>query len=115
MAINLWAVGYDTADAEKLARFWSEVLGRPVDPGASAEFAAIETADGGPVLSFHQVPEGKTVKNRMHPDLISTGFAADTERLLQLGATRLNDVEKGSARWTTFADPEGNEFDLIAG
>src|SRR4030088_3277349 len=101
MAINLWAVGYDTADAEKLARVWSEVLGRPVDPGASAEFAAIETADGGPVLRFHQVPEGKRLKNRRHPALISTASAPDTEPLLQLGAPRLNDVEKGSARWTT--------------
>jgi hypothetical protein len=115
MAIDLWAVGYDTADAGALARFWSEALGRPVNEGASAQFAAIEIAKGGPVLSFHQVPEPKTVKNRMHPDLISADFAADTERLLQLGATRLNDVENGSARWTTFADPEGNEFDLIAG
>jgi hypothetical protein len=32
-----------------------------------------------------------------------------------LGATRVNDVEQGSARWTTFLDPEGNEFDLVAG
>jgi hypothetical protein len=32
-----------------------------------------------------------------------------------LGATRIRDVQQGSARWTTLADPEGNEFDLIAG
>src|ERR1700716_1728508 len=98
MAITVWAIGYDTADAEKLARFWSEVLQRPVRDGATPGFAAIEVADGAPLLSFHQVPEGKTVKNRMHPDLVSTGFAADTERLLQLGATRLNAAEKGRAR-----------------
>lgn len=115
MSINFWAVGYDTADAEKLARFWSEVLGRPVNDGATPDFAAIQVTDHGPMLSFHKVPEGKTVKNRMHPDLISTDFEADTERLLGLGATRLNDVTKGDAHWTTFADPEGNEFDLIAG
>ena len=115
MSIRLWAVGYDTADAETLARFWSEVLGRPVDDGATADFAAIQVTDHGPALTFHKVPEGKTVKNRMHPDLISTDLEADTERLLGLGAVRLNDVRRGRARWTTFADPEGNEFDLIAG
>jgi hypothetical protein len=31
-------------------------------------------------------------------------------------ATRLRDFDRdGRLRWTTFADPEGNEFDLIAG
>jgi hypothetical protein len=34
--------------------------------------------------------------------------------LLSLGATRVNDVEQGRARWATFLDPEGNEFDLVA-
>jgi hypothetical protein len=115
MAITVWAIGYDTADAEKLARFWSDVLQRPVRDGATAESAAIEIADGAPVLSFRQVPEGKTVKNRMHPDLISTEFDTDVERLRGLGAVQLNDVRKGSGHWITFADPEGNEFDLIAG
>ncbi|MFF1738156.1 hypothetical protein [Streptomyces sp. NPDC058247] len=34
--------------------------------------------------------------------------------MLALGASKLHEVERGSARWTTFADVEGNEFDLIA-
>ena len=51
----------------------------------------------------------------MHPDLLSTEFDTDVERLRGLGAIQLNDVRKGSAHWITFADPEGNEFDLIAG
>jgi hypothetical protein len=38
-----------------------------------------------------------------------------TARLLSLGAQRLRDLQAGKARWTTFADLEGNEFDLIAG
>jgi catechol-2,3-dioxygenase len=115
MSITVWAVGYDTADAATLARFWSEVLRRPVRDGATAGFAAIDLGEGNPLLSFHQVPEGKSVKNRMHPDLVSTEFDADVTRLLGLGATRLNEVRQGSAHWVTFADPEGNEFDLIAG
>ena len=51
----------------------------------------------------------------MHPDLISTEFDADVDRLVGLGAARVNEVHKGSAHWITFADPKGNEFDLIAG
>jgi Glyoxalase-like domain len=115
MAITVWAVGYDTADAEKLARFWSEALRRPVRDGVTAESATIEITDGAPLLSFHRVPEGKTVKNRMHPDLVGTEFDADVARLLDFGASRLNEVRVGSTHWITFADPEGNEFDLIEG
>ena len=102
----------------KLAAFWAAALGRPVDPGATPESAAIAPGDSGatgPRLSFHQVPEPKSVKNRPHLDLISNTFEAESQRLVALGASRIRDVTQGSARWTTFADPEGNEFDLIAG
>jgi hypothetical protein len=42
-------------------------------------------------------------------------WAAVLGRKVAPGATGIGDVEKGSARWTTFTDIEGNEFDLIAG
>jgi len=61
------------------------------------------------------VPESKTVKNRMHFDLISTDFETEIDRLTGLGATKLNEIDKGTAHWATLADPEGNEFDVIAG
>ncbi|MGW6745565.1 VOC family protein [Streptomyces sp. NPDC055025] len=115
MSSTLYSLSVDTADAAKLARFWADALGRRVAPGASAEFAAIDPAEGVPRLSFHQVPEPKSVKNRLHLDLVTTEFEAESKRLTALGATPLNDVDKGTVRWTTFADPEGNEFDLVAG
>jgi Glyoxalase-like domain len=61
------------------------------------------------------VPEPKTVKNRVHLDVVSTSYEAEAERLQSLGAQKLGDFQTGRARWTTFADIEGNEFDLIAG
>jgi hypothetical protein len=51
----------------------------------------------------------------LHLDVISDTFDAETERLPSLGAQRLRDLQRDKARWTTFADIEGNEFDLIAG
>jgi Glyoxalase-like domain/F420H(2)-dependent quinone reductase len=54
------------------------------------------------------------VKNRLHLDLLTDQFEAEGKRLTGLGATPLWDIEKPTARWTTFADPEGNEFDLVA-
>jgi hypothetical protein len=118
---SLFALAFDCADAAALARFWADVLGRQVAGGATSERAVLLAGDGGasgasgPPITFNKVPEPKTVKNRLHLDLISGTFDAETERLLSLGARRLRDLQAGNARWTTFADIEGNEFDLIAG
>ena len=35
--------------------------------------------------------------------------------LVSLGASRKDDIKMGSMHWTTLLDPEGNEFDVIAG
>jgi len=117
MSNSVIGLSIDCADAATLAQFWADVLGRSVSPQPTAEFAAIDASEStqGPRLAFHQVPEAKTVKNRLHLDLISSDFAAESDRLLSLGATHVTDVESGGARWTTFRDPEGNEFDLVAG
>jgi hypothetical protein len=113
MATSLIAISVDGSDVTKLARFWAEVLDRPVNPGATDSLAAI-TARDGLRLMFHRVPEGKVVKNRVHPDLATSDYDAETDRLIKLGAVQLNDIEQGGSRWRTFADPEGNEFDLVA-
>ncbi|HYZ53787.1 MAG TPA: VOC family protein [Streptosporangiaceae bacterium] len=102
--------------AADLAGFWAKALGRTVNPGASPEYAVIDATDPayGPRMAFHKVPEPKTVKNRLYLDLVTDQFRAETERLIGLGANPLRDIEKPGARWTTFADPEGNEFNLVA-
>ena len=66
-------------------------------------------------MAFHRVPEAKTAKNRFHPDLITSDLESETSRLLSLGAKVVNELSTETARWTTFTDPDGNEFDLIAG
>ena len=113
MSITIYGISVDAADAAVIAAFWGQVLGREVNPGAtreSASLAARAGIDELPIL-VHGVPEPKTVKNRLHLDLITTDFDAELARLRQLGATELAAFE----RWTTLADPEGNEFDLIRG
>jgi predicted enzyme related to lactoylglutathione lyase len=115
MTISVIGLSIDCADPPAVARFWSEVLGRPVNPGASSDDAAIDATgpENGPRLAFHKVPEPKTVKNRLHIDLRTNDFDAEAERLVSLGATRIREIEKPTVRWTTFGDPEGNEFDLV--
>ena len=115
MTTSVIGLSIDCADPVALAGFWSAALGRPVNPGAGAENAAIDATDpaSGPRLTFHKVPEPKTVKNRLHLDLRTDEFEAESERLTGLGATPIRDFETSTVRWITFADPEGNEFDLV--
>jgi Glyoxalase-like domain len=100
-----------------LARFWAEVLGRQVAAASTPEHAVVLVGGSDthePCIVFNKVAEAKVVKNRLHLDLITDTFDGETERLLGLGARQLRDLQAGKSRWTTFADIEGNEFDLIA-
>jgi hypothetical protein len=118
MSNSLVGIAIDCADAPTLGRFWADVLGRQVAADSTSEHVILLPGDGdtgSPLITFNKVPEPKTVKNRLHLDLISETFEAETERLLSLGAHRLRDLQRDKSSWTTFADIEGNEFDLIAG
>ncbi|MEO6467624.1 MAG: VOC family protein [Acidimicrobiia bacterium] len=117
MNTSLYAVTFDCQDAARLAAFWSEPLGAPVDEDPTAEFASIglhDAVSARPHFMFIRVPEPKGTKNRVHLDLVSSTREADIERLLSLGATRLAEHDEYDERWTTLADPEGNEFDVVA-
>ena len=83
------------------------------------EGAAIRHPDGpetGPRkrVLFQAVPEPKTVKNRVHLDLLVGPEAhdAEVERLVALGATVVGVHDGDEGRWTLLTDPEGNEFDV---
>jgi hypothetical protein len=111
MAISLRAISFDVKDVPRLSQFWAEVLDAPASPGGNEILAIIDIP--GLRLMFHQVPEDKIVKNRLHPDLGTNHYDLDTDRLLKFGAVKLRDIEQDGRRWRTFADPEGNEFDLV--
>ncbi|MBU3062597.1 glyoxalase/bleomycin resistance/dioxygenase family protein [Nocardia sp. NEAU-G5] len=114
-SLTVMALTIDCADPAALAEFWGKVLDRPVSPGATLENAQLTATDPerGPRLFFQRVPEPKTVKNRLHLDMVTEHYETEIERLTGLGAKSLDKVEVPGARWTTFADPEGNEFDLL--
>jgi predicted enzyme related to lactoylglutathione lyase len=116
MSSSVFGISFDAHDAQVAASFWAAALGRPLADGASSDNAAVsaDPAIPGSRISFHRVPESKTVKNRMHLDLITTDFDAEVDRLTGLGAAKLNEINNGN-HWATLADPEGNEFDVIAG
>lgn len=112
MSISLAVVTTDCDDPQRVAAFWSKALELPIDEGASEFFVSLGTTDPNvnPKMFFIKVPEAKTVKNRMHVDLLTDDEDADTERLLALGATRVEKRNEWGHTWTVFSDPENNEF-----
>jgi len=118
MSISVLAISFDAHNAAQLAQFWAEALHRTVNDGATEDFASIAADTDsrlGPVLMFHKVPEGKTVKNRVHLDLEAAELLTEADRLTSLGAEQIRPLAENNNRWISFLDPEGNEFDLVAG
>ncbi|HEY3059392.1 MAG TPA: VOC family protein [Chloroflexota bacterium] len=106
----------DCAEPRKLAAFWCDVLGYSISDDSDEDAVEISGGPGVlPTLVFGRVPEGKTVKNRLHIDVNATGAAdqrTELERLLALGARHV-DIGQGEQTWYVLADPEGNEFCLL--
>jgi hypothetical protein len=118
MIISVLAISLDAHNAAQLAQFWAQTLHRTVNDGASEDFASIAADTDsrlGPLLMFHQVPEGKTIKNRVHVDLEAVEMLTEADRLTSLGAKQIRSLAENNNRWISFIDPEGNEFDLVAG
>jgi hypothetical protein len=63
-------------------------------------------------LIFGPVPERKMIKNRLHLDFRPDDQTAEVDRLLALGARRV-DIGQGEQPWVVLADPEGNEFCVL--
>ena len=117
MNLSLLAISLDADDAGRLADFWAQLLDRPVDDGASPDFASIglsAAGSGTEVWMFHSVPESKVAKNRSHVDLVADDLEKAVARAIDLGAARVGDFDEGGYQWTSLQDPAGNEFDIVA-
>jgi predicted enzyme related to lactoylglutathione lyase len=115
MPIALHHIVVDAQDLPRLARFWAQALHWRVLSEREREIV-IGTGEHAPVgMCFMPATDAKTVKNRVHLDL-TTGADdrdAEIERLLALGARRVDIGQSGAESWTVLADPEGNEFCVI--
>ena len=121
MTLRLVQIAVDARDDGAVGRFWAEALGWSTaseEPGVTnVEPAGFAYPDPAAVcIDVLAVPEPKTVKNRVHIDLATTSAAHQADlvaRLQDLGATPA-DVGQGDVPWTVLADPEGNEFCVLA-
>ncbi|MFC8916525.1 VOC family protein [Streptomyces sp. NPDC057116] len=120
MACRISELVIDAADPERLAAFWSEVLGyveiEREDDGSIA-IGPPGAGFGGPqpVLVIGPTSEPRAGKLRLHIDVSATDRdqEAELERLLALGAEPADVGQSGTESWHVLADPEGNEFCLL--
>jgi Glyoxalase-like domain len=81
MALSLYTICIDAHDVAGLAHWWAQVLGHRVVYEAEDEVVVAPDAHTYPGLCFLSVPEGKTVKNRLHLDLTPDDQAAEVARV----------------------------------
>lgn len=109
-------IAIDAVDPRVVADFWCAVLGWEE---VEADFGGISIAPADrswPTIDVCRVPEVKSTKNRLHLDLRADGCstAEELRRLLALGARRVDVGQPPDVSWVVLADPEGNEFCLLA-
>jgi predicted enzyme related to lactoylglutathione lyase len=104
----------DVHDVDRMAKFWSAVLGYRIERESDG-IVHLRSDDGGLSVWLQPTDTAKAGKNRDHPDLVADGGDVEGEvaRLLALGATRADVGQTGDEGFTVFADPEGNEFCLL--
>jgi hypothetical protein len=103
----------DSTDPSALARWWAKALDWVVVTDTDDEAEIRPAADVVPGLLFVPVRAAKADKNRLHLDFRPVDQQAEVTRLLGLGATRV-DIGQGGTPWVVLADPEGNEFCVLA-
>ncbi|MFF8844336.1 VOC family protein [Streptomyces sp. NPDC015127] len=113
MTLEWEQVIIDSVDPVALGQWWAEALGWVVVDSSAEEFEIRPEPERLPGLLFGRVEENKTVKNRLHLDLRPDDQQAEVARLVALGARRV-DIGQGDQSWVVLADPEGNEFCVLA-
>jgi predicted enzyme related to lactoylglutathione lyase len=117
MTVKIHNVTVDAHNAYAQSLWWTQVIGWAQDANDPNEpehtHCWIGPGDGSPGLLFVNVPEGKTIKNRVHFDVQPTDHTRDeeVERLVGIGASVVDDHRQPDGRgFVVMADPEGNEF-----
>lgn len=125
MTSRFTELAIDCTDPHRLAQFWCSVLGYEVLDAEDGLVTIGSPATSGdndhrgstsPTLTFARVPEGKSVKNRLHIDVSPADTDQDEEvrRLLDLGARHADVGQTGNESWVCLIDPEANEFCVLA-
>jgi predicted enzyme related to lactoylglutathione lyase len=97
-----------TSNLDDAARFWGEVLGRPVDPehpASRGNYLMLETQPDEPIVQIQRVDH----ESRVHIDIETDDIPAEVARLTKLGAKVVERLE----RWVVMQAPTGQRFCVV--
>lgn len=96
----------DAVDPQAVGPFWARALGLELELLDDGD-AKLSGPDKGQTIWINKVPEAKTVKQRVHIDLVAESLDEFPD------APRLSG--DGEFPWTAIADPEGGELCVFIG
>jgi hypothetical protein len=110
MTLRLTGIEWDALEPERVARFWSALL------GCGLRGTTVLDGGSGFEITFAPTVEPKTIQNRIHLDLTTASLTdqlAFVDRAIRLGATHVDIGQGPDEPHVVLGDPEGNEFCVI--
>jgi catechol 2,3-dioxygenase-like lactoylglutathione lyase family enzyme len=113
--IRIGSIVIRVDDLQRQLDFWTAALDYVPRQPPEEDFVVLEPRDGpGPNVSLDRVPAQVQIPPRIHLDLYSEQQTRDVDRLLRLGATRVEWSKRpADADYVILADPEGNRFCVV--
>lgn len=106
--LSTFVIDCQVEDLKASTEFWSKALGKPIDnqdDDGDGRYAVLKVADDEPMLLLQKVEH----PSRIHLDIESDDIEAEAERLVALGAKKIEFVK----RWWVMEAPSGHRFCVV--
>jgi len=110
--LRLGTIILNVKDARRASQFWSEALGYAYRDGGYRENSTPVLLPPQPATVAVALDEADGTHLDLHTDSAQEQ-QAEVERLISLGATRVDWTYPEGARFVVLADPEGNLFCVV--
>jgi catechol 2,3-dioxygenase-like lactoylglutathione lyase family enzyme len=112
--LRIGSVVWGVRDVARAVEFWCAALDYRPREEPDETWAVLVPRDGrGPQLAVALVTSAAEDHQRHHLDLYATDAALEVERLVALGAARVDWRYPPDADYVVLADPDGNRFCVI--
>lgn len=110
--LRIGSIVWGVRDVARAVEFWTRALDYRVRHAPDETWAILVPREGGgPQLALSLVTSGRA--RRHHLDLYAADQAAEVERLVALGASRVEWRYPPDADYVVLADPDGNPFCVV--
>ena len=112
--LKIGSIVWGVRDVPRAITFWTNALHYKPLREPSQDWAILVPQDGvGPQFAITQVSSESQQRQRHHLDLYATNQPDEVQRLLALGAQRVEWRYEPDADYIVLADPDGNRFCVI--